>query len=390
MPTATPSWLGPVLAVASGLPIRVLLAVRTELTPDEAYYWASGRFGRIADHPPLLPWIIGLCDRLQAIPLELRVRLPAIVGSAALALGMAVLTRETDPRCSAAPTIAALLATWLPLPMAGGFLATPDALAMPAMVAALAWGGLANPSPQRTAGTAILVALGGLAKVVVLPVAVLTAAIAAVSPGQTTRGKLRATVWLFPSLLTIPWLLPSVRFQLRHVFVPGPWSPSAALGAVAAFAVSALLLWSPPLVVSGARALGDLPPVYRAVCVSLSGLVLVSAVVRAVPPEPNWWAPAAATILVAAAGTLARSSARFRFWAMTAAIAPTIAAIAHVLHPWLPLPQRLDPAARLHGWASADPPLDAPGLGPYAAAAEHCAYQDRCNEIVLIINNLNQ
>lgn len=375
--------LGPALVVATAVPIHVALALATELSPDEAYYLSAARVGAIPDHPPLLPALLAAADRLASLPVELRVRLVPIAASALLALWVARLVRASggSPR---AETIAALLATWLPLPAAGGFVATPDALALLAVAAALTLATrTASPHPARTLALASLVALGTLAKVSVLPVALLALAF---SPAPL----LRRAVCLAPSLALLPLAATSLRFQLAHAYRPTAWSPGGALAALVAFAAGTVALWSPAILLPAARRLRALPPPHLAVAGGVTALVAGSALVRAVPPEPNWWAPAAVPVLVAAPLALADAPARTRRTLLAVALLPTLVALTHAVRPWLPLPRHADPTARLHGWGTDDPPLDAPGTGPYAAAAEACARGQSCDEIRRYVDALNR
>ncbi len=87
----------PVLLVAAAVPFHAALALGTELSPDEAYYLCAARRGglvpSLVDHPPLLPWLLRLGDGLGG-PVELRVRLWAILFSAATGLAIIALARR--------------------------------------------------------------------------------------------------------------------------------------------------------------------------------------------------------------------------------------------------------------------------------------------------------
>ncbi len=86
-----------------------------------------------------------------------------------------------------------------------------------------------------------------------------------------------------------------------------------------------------------------LTPPDRALAGGLSALVLASALIRAVPPEPNWWAPAALIVVVAFARTGGDLSLRARRAILAGVLVPTLVAAAHVARPFLPLPERADP-----------------------------------------------
>jgi hypothetical protein len=121
-----------------------------------------------------------------------------------------------------------------------------------------------------------------------------------------------------------------------------------------------------------------------------TALVSTSALVRAVPPEPNWWAPAALVVLVAAALHAGQLAPTRRAVMLATAVLPTIVVATHVAKPWLPLPLEVDPTARLHGWSSDRPPLLAPGIGAYGAAAERCVYRADCEEIQRYFEDMKQ
>jgi hypothetical protein len=384
---------GALAVVLAAIPVHAWIASSTDLTPDEAYYVAAARFGRIPDHPPLLPWMLAPLYRMSWPALELRIRLPAIALSALVAIGIAWLTHELEGRRaphaageSSGALLAAVFATWLPIPMAGGFVATPDAPALLATVAALDWASANAPSPRRSALTACLVALGALSKVVVLPIAILAAALAPASPGRRYRER---ALWLLPLALVCPLLVASSRFQIRHAFGTGAtWSASRVIVAGLATLGGALLLWSPPVVVAGLGRIRRLPAIYPATFALVTALLLLSTLARAEPPEPNWWAPAAVPLLAAGSLRIGELRPRHRHACVALAVVPTMAALVHAVRPWLPIPRSIDPTARLHGWRAGEPPWDAPGLGAYAIPAERCVYHSDCDDISKYIRAL--
>jgi hypothetical protein len=375
-------------ALAAGVPLHLALALGTDLSPDEAYYLAAARarsaLPPLVDHPPLLPLLLGLTDRLTWLPVELRVRLWPIALSFALALATVALARRRGARPEG-ELVAALLATFALLPTAGGFVATPDAPALLALVVGLGWAEPAKDearSPGLKAagalGFGLVAAAGALSKVVVLPlVGILALAARGRSLGE------RALV-LAPTLLAAPLLLPSLGFQLRHAYAQtaGPWTLGGAAEALVAAITGQALLWSPFVLWYGWRGLGRLPRTDRFVWLGMTLLFVASALARAVPPEPNWYAPAALILVVAAASSVQDLAPRARLAMLLTALLPTAVASAHTLRPFLPLPASADPTARLHGWRDGHPPAhDAAGIGPYGHAAERCVYQQTCEEI---------
>jgi hypothetical protein len=386
---------GPLAVVLGAVPVHLWAASSTDLSPDEAYYLASARFGPIPDHPPLVRWMLAALDRMSWPGLELRIRLPAIALSALVALWIALLVHDLERQSTPshhgnprAALLAAVLATWLPIPMAGGFVTTPDTPALIAVLAALDWAAKKAPSPRRSAITACLVAVGALSKVVVIPIAIVAAALA---PTKTHSRRLaERALWLLPLTVVSPLLVSSLRFQIGHAFgIGAAWSARSVLVAAAATLVGSFLLWCPPVVVAGLGRIGRLPAVYPASFALVTVLLAGSTLLRAIPPEPNWWAPAAIPVIVAGSVALGGARVWYRRGCVALAVVPTIVALTHAIRPWLGIPISIDPTARLHGWRAGAPPLEAPGLGEYAAPAERCVYQSECRDIRRYIESLH-
>ncbi len=365
--------------ILAGLPVHLVLALATDLSPDEAYYLAAARqpglLPPLRDHPPLLPWLLRLSDQTP-LPLELRVRVWAIAFAALTALACVALARRRGAP-HAGCVLTALTSTFALLPMAGGFITTPDGPLLFAITLALHF--VHEPlTLERSLAAALALALAALAKVVALPIAILLALGATASPPR-----LRLLLALFP-FAALPWLMPSLLFQLHHAFAQrsaAGWSLLAALGAPFAAAFAELLLWSPLVVFHGVRRLPHMPRPELALSLGLTALLLLSALVRALPPEPNWWAPAALVVLLACARFANDLAPRAQTAILMTVLGPSAIAASHVLWPFLPLPVRADPTARLHGWSSGALPLSAPGVGQYGPAAERCVYQNDCEEI---------
>ena len=357
---------------ALATPLHLALALSTDLSPDEAYYLAAARLGRpIVDHPPLLIWLLGLSDRWAWAPVELRVRVWPIALSLGTSLAWIALARArgAGPRGC---VMAAWIGAWALLPTAGGFVATPDGPLLLTVTLALLL------LPRHAAGAALMLSLGALAKVTALPVAALLAL------SREPRRPARLALALAP-LLALPWLAASLGFQMHHAFAqrgPAGWSVLGAAGALAATVGAQLALWSPLVVWYGARALRELPRGDRALALGRGALLVVSAIVRSVPPEPNWWAPVAIVVVVAFARAADALGPRLRLVTLASILLPTLVAAAHVARPFLPLAEAADPTARLHGWSQGRGPVGAPGVGSYGAAAESCVYKQDCSEIM--------
>jgi hypothetical protein len=410
---------GATAVVLAALPLRLVLALSTDLSPDEAYYLCAARQPGLAppmpDHPPLLAWLLRLGDGLP-LPLELRVRIWPLLLSTALGFMCVELARRQGANRSAR-LAAAWLGSWSLLPMAGGFVATPDGPALLSCAVLLWWTTAGASEPGHASGAAragsarvaidfaagLAALLGTLAKVVIAPIAALVA-LASARP-VAVRAAIAFAPWV-----ALPWLLPSLRFQARHALgqpAGAAWHVVDAAGAMATAAVAQLALWSPWVVAVGIarcwraarpaprsadpRNLRDSMPRAHVLVVGLfTALVSTSALVRAVPPEPNWWAPAAVVVLVAAALRAGQLAPTRRAVMLATAVLPTIVVATHVAKPWLPLPLEVDPTARLHGWSTDRPPLQAPGIGVYGAAAERCVYRADCQEIQRYFEDMKQ
>ncbi len=355
------------------LPMRLGLAACTQLSPDEAYYVCAARLGAtIPDHPPLIVWLLRASLALpSAIPIELRVRLwPLLIGTAIPLILIRLVACNSEPP---AQRWTAVLASWLPLPLAGGFLATPDALA--ALAVAILMLGEQLPRSLRAnvlASAATLV--GSLGKGIVVPAA-------AVFGATTTQGPWRRVSIALGLAAAIPLSMRPLVFQLEHVYRPPHWTLLGAALALTAAAVGQLALWNPITVAIGCRPRWMPAPTDRGLIVVLSALFFASALARATPPEPNWLAPAALALLPAAARGLSCAHRAARVACVALGPGLTLVMASHVLVPWMPLRWEVDPSARLHGWSGPDAPLRAVGVGGYGAAAEKCVYRRDCDEI---------
>ena len=221
---------------------------------------------------------------------------------------------------------------------------------------------------------------GSISKAITLPVIALVAAF-----GRTERWQRIACA--AAALICAPLWVDSLWFQLKHAYQPHGWSPSAALLAVLTAAAGQLVLWCPIVAVLGVQKYRAQPPLHRALIFALSFLFFGSAIIRAVPPEPNWLAPVGLIIIIGAAEPLAHATNQVRWLAGLLGPGLTLAFALHVLVPWLPIAISADPSARLHGWSSLHPPDGAPGVGAYGLAAEACVYCSNCGQIKLYISN---
>lgn len=348
---------------------HLALAATTELSPDEAYYLAAARRAPLSleDHPPLVPLALRLLDRIAFLPVELRVRLLPVVCSVGTTLALVALARRLGAREQGLALVAATTGFSV-LGLTGGFVATPDGPLVLGMALALL---AATAAPAALAMAAALAS-----KVAAFPLA------AALALDRARPRGARAGVAI-GALAALAIVVPSLRFQLHHAFAreAHAWSASAAVRSVLEAVLVQAVLWSPWLLVRGARDLARLGDGPRWFVLAWTALILASALVRATPPEANWWAPAALLVLVAAL-LRAHEATRRTLVAIAASLGiPALVAASHAVHPWLPLPPPADPTARLHGWKNGSAPADAAGVGPYGVAAERCVYQADCDAI---------
>jgi len=363
-------WALAVLLAA--LPLRIALATQTCLSPDEAYYLAAHRLGKpIPDHPPLTPWLAGLADGLVALPLELRVRLPALLLGTVISIVLVDLVRRRggDPP---EQRWAAVLGSWLPLPLAGGFLLTPDTPLLFAVAVLLLIQEGTRTSRWKAPVIAMTCAIGLSAKVTMLvPAMVLF---------WMTRARSHRAAVAVGVLAALPLAWPSLHFQSHHAFL----DHELAVGRVSAIAAAIgaqVALWGPAVLWLGAREAWR-HSLDRWVLLLMATLMLMSAMLRGVPPEPNWFAAGAILCVAGAAQHLPRAAGWIRITTLLLGPVPTVLLASHVMTPWLPIPTDVDPSARLHGWRDGNGPTEAPGVGRYGPAAETCVYQGDCTELL--------
>jgi hypothetical protein len=367
-----------IIAISAVVP-RFALACATDLSPDEAYYLAAARLHLpIPDHPPLIIWIAQGSEHFHFLPIELRTRLFPLVFGTLTSLALLHCSRLMG-HTNTSQRWVALLASWLALPLAGGFLLTPDS-PFAFGLCLLLW---ANLSDSRTARVASLVTavLLPLAKVAALPI---LAALA--FPSKARRFHLFQFALALPLALFLS--LPSLRFQTHHAYGNASLSLTSALSALLAAIGAQLVLWTPLVLWFALRDIKRAPKGLASLIVSFGTLLLLSAIIRGVPPEPNWFVPVALPALLVATPVLATASTALKRTTALLGPALTLLALSHCLLPWIPIPRKSDPTARLHGWTIGSPPLDAPGLGDYAVAAEQCVYSNSCTNITSFINAL--
>lgn len=371
---------GAALAIvfAAGV-VRLILAARIPIFPDEAYYWDWSRhlaWGYF-DHPGVLPHLIAAGTALVgATPLGVRL-VPSLGGivAALVVLGMARrLTGSGDAGAAPPPGVAMRRAAWLvsllPLAAAGLILATPDvplltfdALALYGVLRAL------QEPPRSRASTAWWIAAGvalGLAfaskyTAVLLPLGIVIALLLRRSlrarfaePGPWLA-TVAALVVFSPVILWNAhhgWI--SVTFQLHH----GLGTPKGTalkheldlLGGQAGLASPILFVLMLVAVVGALRrTASDARFVFGVV--AATGLLFFVASALRKPVEPNWPAPAwIPAMVLLATMPLGRAGRRWLVAGSVLAAAMVLVIYVQALVPILPLPPRRDPMAKAYGW----------------------------------------
>lgn len=334
---------------------RLLLAPLRMLSPDEAYYLCAARRGwPIADHPPLLGWLLLLTDRLGSV--ELRVRIVAIVLQLVTALGVGVLASE-------AFAWGIFLATFGLMSWVSGLITTPDAPLLAACVWLLVW----RRSPLglfACACVAVLAKVSGL--FFVLAVA------------TTLRGRALVAI-LAGAAAALPLSHRSLFAQVAHAAGRGALVSAPYVGrplAVLALLGGTVALYGPALLYLAVRGRRRLDPAGVRVVLTFGGLCLLSALISGRAPEPNWIAPAFLPLLVVAAREGASSPRRpIVQWLH---VAPGVLGVAL----WIsssPLLARVPRADR----------SSARDLPAYAHPAWDCVYDRRCEQIEAIFNASN-
>lgn len=365
--------------------VRLALAPRFDLSPDEAYYLTWVHHAHRQDHPPLIAWLAALPLRLDVRPIELAARSVSVVCALVSTLLLDALLVHLDASPRARWTLLAM--TLLPLPTTGALLLTPDAplLALGSLALLLALSPRVSPAlfwallPPAAALSALAKAQG----LMVLPMVAL-----AQRSARTERPAGAYVAALLAQVAVAPWLLPSLRFQLVHAF--SPQGPTEGLAAHPAFPLAGVLV-----MLSGQLGLlaSALPLALRAprdsvdrALVAFMALplaaVLVSSIVRV--PEPNWTAPAWPAVLVYLCLGAPRVSTRT--WRACVALTAVLAVLLHAqaITGFLPIPPEKDQSARMlrgwKNWVCHNGPLPASDLPAYAAASEREIYQNRCGE----------
>jgi len=366
-----------VAAVGGGLFLRLVIAARAPLLPDEAYYWqwsrhlASGYF----DHPPGVAWLIRAGTAVAgATPLG--VRLGALVtGTGAVACVVAIARRLGG---DLAGLRAAVLLLCIPLVTIGLAIATTDAPALFAIAAALLAIVRAVEAPPASRASAswwvvagIAFGFGLLSKLTVGIVGAAAGLALLARPGL--RAQLRtmgpwlavvcAVVMATPFLYwnqQHDWI--SFRFQLTHGL--GAPSHGSVAGRELALVAGQLGLVSPLIfllaVASGWRALRmnaaggarDRDAAFMLAAVGFLVLAFFAYSAMKRPVEANWPAPALVALVPLVAAPSGLTMRRWWWPAIAVGGAMVVVALVQLATPLLPLAPGRDPVARAYGWST--------------------------------------
>lgn len=350
--------------------LRLVLAAWLPLVADEAYYWEWSRrlaFGYF-DHPPVIAWLVAHGTAIFGDS-TLGVRFFPVLCGAITALALADATERLAG--AAAARFAVLLLAVTPFTVSF-VLATPDAPLLAAVAVTLAML-LRATDPAASArasflawigaGIAIGFAMASKFTAVLLPMGATLAMMAHPTLRQQLKKPGPYAAVLVASLVMLPvlfwnanheWI--AFRFQLGHGLGSSPrgswWQRELELlGGQAGLTTPILFVLLIGAIRHNIRPKRDAQRFLIALTATFClGFFVYSATRRGV--EANWpaigWLPA--LVLLAAAQVGARTLWERR--ALWLAAVLTAVALTHVAVPFLPIPPRKDPAARLRGWES--------------------------------------
>jgi len=398
--------------------LRLLLAAFLPLVADEAYYWDWSRrlaFGYF-DHPPVIAWLIAHGTAIFG-DTTLGVRFFPVLCGAVAAFALTDIAERLSSAASA--RYAALILAASPFTVSF-VLATPDAPLLAAVAVTFACIVRAVDERASTgqsllawlgAGVAIGLAMASKFTAVLVPIGITLAIV--VHPALRTQLKrpgpyaevLVASLVMLPVLLwnaDHEWI--AFRFQLGHGLGSTPrgswWQRELdLLGGQAGLATPILFVLMIGAIQRGLSKQADAARYLLAFAATFCMVFFIYSATRK-SVEANWpaigWLPALA--LLAAAQVATRTMWERRAIWLSGTL--TAIALAHVAFPFLPIPSRKDPAARLRGWESLAAGVQregssaAPGTRFLAAAryqeAAFIAWHDSTHPDVAALNLLSR
>ncbi len=360
--------------------VRIWLASRIGLAPDEAYYWQWSNTLSLTylDHPPLLAWLIRLgTSLLGQNPLGVRI-FCILIGT--VGIGVTYGIGRTIHLSKPDAMVGAVLATLLPIPAVGTIIATPDTpLGLCWMLAILAMARLArSESPGSWYLLGAATGVGLLAKLTALLIPL--TALLGIAFIPKLRSAFRASppwgAFLLALGIAAPYLVsettagfPTFHFQFTHLTnaldsASLGLNPIPVLERLVGLLGGQLGLLTPLVAGWMIVFLFKIKPHPQKIVPALGFAVpFLTACIAAISthPEQNWASlghPLAALGSVVAIrqsypGSTPVAKRPRRMWmigTMATVLCITALIHVHVQVPFLPLPPKRDPVSRLHGW----------------------------------------
>lgn len=345
---------------------RCYLATHTGLAPDEAYYWTWSKNLALSypDHPPLVAWLIRLSTAILGDN-ALGVRLPGIVGSVVAIVLAYCIAIEVGLKKKHAE-IAAILSSLIIAPAGAALVVTPDTpLGILWLAAAFLLIRLSHGAGSHLWYLlAVVVSLSILSKYSGLLLIGLILAVCIKERGRMglSRHQLLAAgvmiVLLLPHLFS-EWRFgfTAGRFQERHLLGELPMAQVLHFPErLIALLLGQIGLLTPLIAVFLIRTLRENPSHLQVLSIGfLLPFFATAAAAILTHPEQNWASlghPGAAILAVYGVSELGSGKQR-RWWMIgVAGSAVLFSAVAHIhlINPFLPLPPKRDPTARLHGF----------------------------------------
>lgn len=348
--------------------LRLFLAIRTDLAPDEAYYWefATNPDFSYYDHPPMVGWIIAVF-RMFPINPQLQVRLPSIVGLT-LASWFIFDIGSKWLKSDQIGFLGAFILNMTPSGTALGFITTPDT------PLAFAWAfttwtflkAIANGKFIWWCFTGLGLAAGALSKynmILFVPAIALT-----ILCFKDNRRYLKTSgFWLMvliAALGTAPiiywninhdWI--SFRFQFDHGFGGSSRSTLSTFGEFIGGQLGTIGITLLPLMLylsfkSSYESYKKVDPsiFFMAMLVVPSTLLFAYSSLSS-RVQANWPQVAYTTgFLITAKWLTTKNSSKHFFAVLAPTLLVTFIALFHTITFSLPIPQRTDTIARLYGW----------------------------------------
>lgn len=268
------------LALGATLVVKLLLAGLLPVLGDEAYFFVWGEHPALGyyEHPPVIGWILGLLLTLGDHPALLR--LPSVVLSAAVALGMVALLRERGEEDGA--YLAALLYLLTPINVLGVLILTDTPLILFSFLATAALARGVDRDDLRWYGAAgVFLGLAFLSKylAVLLGIAFLLLWLA----GEKGRRRNLGFGTLYAA--SLPFVLLNLYWNYTHCWTNVAFNLyTRHIGEMPRSTVQSLVIWTvanlwvvtPPLLFLVVRRLGRAVRAWRAPDLRVFGFTFVA------------------------------------------------------------------------------------------------------------------